>query len=284
MCMAKAVRSTVVIMPPRNLWPSIQALRTRLVEELRSGPHITLAFPFVPENQFPEVASKLRARLSKLQPFSITLQKFDMFSKKKTAILFLDPQVTPSNSLNELQAEIVAEYPLCNDVNKKENGFHPHLSIGNFVGLYARERALDYANNHAKTFADNPITFQVNEIYVLSRNLEDPFEVKEVVKIGDNADIPHFGPKSSEMSNVLFVGNIPREVSFTSDSLKTIFPTCTGTEIITQPYGTSRGVAWVTFETKEEAKKICGEKLPQISVGNPPQQIVILFACQMAYP
>lgn len=127
--------SVINIIPPRELWDSIQNIRTIFIAEARCGPHISFIDPFVLPEHFPEAAELLRSALSHLEPFTMKMNKLNYFVHKSSATLYLDPEFEPVDALQNLLQTIVRIFPQCDDTIKKSKTgiFIPHISIAKVV-------------------------------------------------------------------------------------------------------------------------------------------------------
>eukprot|EP01124_Arcella_intermedia_P004609 TRINITY_DN12612_c0_g1_i1.p1 TRINITY_DN12612_c0_g1~~TRINITY_DN12612_c0_g1_i1.p1 ORF type:complete len:299 (-),score=59.04 TRINITY_DN12612_c0_g1_i1:118-1014(-) len=287
----KVTTTTIIIMPPRKYWDPIQQIRIKNDFELRTGPHITLVYPFVPEKLFPQVIELLEPVLRGVTPFRVTVEELDIFDNDGNATLFLKPAPTPVDAIHKLQETIGKVLPNCRDVEMiTDNGFTPHMAIGGFGGKDAVQNAKDCAIQHAEYFKTHPITFPVAEIYLCSRSGSDPFEVKHVFNLNapryDLINRPYFGPKSPAIPNILYIGNLPRTNQINLQYLKNIFPTATQVQLIMQPDGiTSRGCAWVTYATTEEAHSTLNKMTRKpFKIDNTNSLLIVKLASAMSYP
>lgn len=152
----KTPMTAVVWIPPESGWEPIQALRRRYDRQIdRWMPHVTLVYPFVTRNQFPEAKKKLRAACADFAPFTVRLAQFRYFKESRT--VWLDPE--PADMFRELQAALQRSFPDFDDVSKHPNGFTPHLS----VGQGGAELAADLQS------AWTPIEFEAREVALIWR-------------------------------------------------------------------------------------------------------------------
>jgi len=176
--MTKVYTSAVVIIPPEDKWSSIQTIRTQYDRQIhRWMPHITLIYPFRPENQFNNLETKFSEICCQINSFEITLSKFKYFEHRyKNFTLWLDP--VPNQLIQQLQLEILKIVPDCNDVNKFKEGFNPHLSVGQLQGNNKLKFTL-----HTLQKSWKEITFEVDEIYIISRQNEQKssFEIIKTI-------------------------------------------------------------------------------------------------------
>jgi len=162
--MSKVYSSAVVIIPPKEMWESIQEIRKIYDRNVnRWMPHITLLYPFRPRNQYEEIEKSFSEKCKTIKPFQITLMTFRFFQHSyQKYTLWIDPE--PNNLIIKLQEEILRIVPNCNDVNKYKNGFKPHLSVGQ----------IKRKNKISKILADlqrnwKEVQFNLNEIFFISR-------------------------------------------------------------------------------------------------------------------
>jgi poly(A) polymerase len=177
----------VIIMPPSTQeYTTVQSIRERYEPKLkcgyiRCGPHITLAYPFLPETQFEDTASQLQSALKNFKPFDVTLSTFSHFSQRNNKTFYLEP-TTIGNELIELQGAIQREIPICDDVVKKSKRFVPHLSVATFDNFSELEVERQIIAKDWK-----PVTFHVKEIYLISRKGSanpSKFKIKNIVSLG----------------------------------------------------------------------------------------------------
>jgi len=175
--MNKVYNTAVVIIPPENIWGSIQKIRRKFDRHIdRWMPHITILYPFYPKSEFSWIIKKFSE--IKFESFDIRFEKLDFFHhKKENYTLWLKPG--PPDKIIELQKKLLEYVPECDDVRKFKTGFTPHLSLGQIKGksnLHSVKKELEYNWK--------PLSFIVKDIALIWRNKEnprDPFEVIENV-------------------------------------------------------------------------------------------------------
>ncbi|MBD2340262.1 DUF504 domain-containing protein [Calothrix sp. FACHB-156] len=170
-------QSAVVIIPPDNVLPAIQAIRQRYDARVeRWMAHINLLYGFLSESYFAEAVEIIAPALAQLQPFQITLADFQTFTHRKSSTAWLRPVTQPDNALHELQTVLQNLFPQCNEQSSKTKaGFTPHLSVGQFP---SPEAAL------AELPQWHPISFTVDSIALISRRGDEPFAVRHIVYLG----------------------------------------------------------------------------------------------------
>jgi len=198
-------------------------------------------------------------------------------------MLWLEPQSDPPDAIDNLLNKILKFFPQCNDqIRKSKCGkYIPHLSLARFkteAELLSAKMKLE--ENWT------PISFLVKEIYMMSRIKINPFEVMEVLPLGNDTTPPHFGAGSiltdeSEFYRTLVVCEIPRGIS--DEQLLEIF--------LVENFSACRAevnidIDWkrqhfgvVVFETRQEteraAENFMSKKFPEVYVR---------YLWKMAYP
>jgi len=174
----KTHRSAVVLIPPLEVWPTIQGIRRRYDRQFRRWmPHVTLLYPFRPFEEFEEAAERLSKALLGVEPFELELATFHHFEHNtRTFTLWLAPQ--PAEPLVDLQARLVREFPDCNEVNLHSTGFLPHLSVGQARTREELEVRLALLQTRFR-----PIRFVATEIALIHRGPghRDRFEVESLI-------------------------------------------------------------------------------------------------------
>ena len=170
-------RTAIVIIPPDDILPAIQAIRQRYDARFdRWMPHINLIYGFLPESYFDEAAKIISSALARVEPFTITLNNFETFTHRKSSTAWLRPVVRPETALQELQTLLQQLFPQYNEQSRKsEAGFTPHLSVGQF-------------STPESAFANlpqwYPRSFTVKSIALISRRDDEPFEVRRIINFG----------------------------------------------------------------------------------------------------
>lgn len=132
--MSKVYTTAVVIIPPKEIWGSIQDIHRKYDRHIhRWMPHINLIYPFRPSSEFSKLESLFKTICKKIKSFEISLHRFNYFQHgKQKYTLWLDPK--PGNLIESLQNKLLEIVPNCNDVNLYKNGYAPHLSVGQVQG------------------------------------------------------------------------------------------------------------------------------------------------------
>lgn len=102
----KTHTTAVVLIPPENVQPPIQAIRRihdRNFE--RWMPHITLLYPFAARRDFTEITPALTKAAQQITSFSIELTRFDAFKHRKSCTMFLVPE--PEDEIGQLHKHAI---------------------------------------------------------------------------------------------------------------------------------------------------------------------------------
>jgi 2'-5' RNA ligase len=177
----KTHKTAVVVIPPAEAWPPIQAIRrVHDRQQRRWMPHITLIYPFRPMAEFSALCETLAAVCNHLPPFEITLEVFRFFEHShQSCTIWLAPD--PPEPLIRLQTEVWRLVPDCGEVRDFPGGFTPHLSVGQAPG---RKAALARVKEWQGSWS--PLGFKVSQISLLARNdpPDDVFRVVDVLSLG----------------------------------------------------------------------------------------------------
>ncbi|MFX1329381.1 MAG: 2'-5' RNA ligase family protein [Promethearchaeota archaeon] len=180
--MSKVYTSAVVIIPPQDKWDPIQEIRKLYDRQInRWMPHITLLYPFRPENEYSTLVKEFSEKCKIIRPFEIQLNQFNYFNHgKQRYTLWLNPE--PIELIINLQSKILEIVPECNDANRYKHGFRPHLSIGQIQG---KDKLLEILKRLQCNWRN--IDFLLNQIYFISRekNKTSKFEIKKQIKLQD---------------------------------------------------------------------------------------------------
>jgi 2'-5' RNA ligase len=180
--MKKVYTSAVVIIPPKELWSPIQEIRIKYDRQFnRWMPHITLLYPFKPEEKYNIIMEDYAKICKKIPSFKMTLKKFKYFEhRKQNYTIWIEPE--PSESIKNLQNSILKLDPDCNDVNLHKFGFVPHLSVGQIFG---KTQLLSLIKELNQKWAE--ISFLLEHICFIAREPQknSNFEVKNYIYLGE---------------------------------------------------------------------------------------------------
>jgi 2'-5' RNA ligase len=162
--MNKVYTSACVLIPPKEKWEPIQAIRKKYDRQIKRWmPHINLFYPFPPKSEYEELIKKFSEICRNVDPFEVALKNFRYFHHgHEKYTIWLKPE--PIESIVHLQSLLLKIVPNCNDLNKFEDGFNPHLSVGQIQGKNNILETMNALQNNWK-----PLTFHVELIYFISR-------------------------------------------------------------------------------------------------------------------
>ncbi|BDG05645.1 2'-5' RNA ligase family protein [Anaeromyxobacter oryzae] len=162
--MATTPQSALVLIPPPDVWPPIQAIRRVHDRQVRRWmPHVTLLYPFVHRAALEQATPAARAALGAIPPFEVSLGRFEVFPHRGgTFTVWLAPE--PKEALVALHAALVRAFPRCDDGNRFAGGFTPHLSVGQARG----PEALDEFQRELGGWM--PVVFSARHVTIIVRD------------------------------------------------------------------------------------------------------------------
>ncbi|GJP29412.1 hypothetical protein CLOM_g16677 [Closterium sp. NIES-68] len=163
---AKVHKSAVCVIPPKETWSSIQAIRVVHDKHYKRWmPHMNLLYPFWEDkgDNFRRAAEIIQTALAGTEPFEIQLASFNDFHHGKSCTVWLRP--TPSAPFIVLQSKLEAAFSECNDLSQVvADRFCPHLSVGQWRNKKEAQGAISLFQ---ETWT--PISFQLTCVSLISR-------------------------------------------------------------------------------------------------------------------
>ena len=129
-------------------------------------PHINLIFPFVTEQEFEKIKDTFIDQLKNVNPFTIKLNKISFFPQKQNVNIHLLPH--DDSNLQELYLILIKLLP-----NIKPN-FYPHLTLGQMT-----KEKYENIKTELYQWISEGFEFTINEICLIKRYNNNPFEIKE---------------------------------------------------------------------------------------------------------
>ena len=179
-----SVQSALCIIPPKSIWDSIQNIRkVHDPAYYRWMPHINIFFPFIDEKWFGDIAQYIGDIVHRkgIEPFEITLKEFDCFDRvnkgevpNKYETLFLRPSGC-EREMQKLWNCLKDDWPLC--ANKHGGGFNPHMTMAKGIASLM----LYYKDTFQWQWKE--LSFECNELSLISRRGNDPFVVRHTIPL-----------------------------------------------------------------------------------------------------
>jgi len=178
----KTHRTSVVVIPPPEVWEPIQAIRRQHDRQIhRWMPHVNLLYPFVPREQFDLAVPLLTAACQQVSAFDATLSTFRSFTHASgRSTLWLAPE--PQALFVQLQEVLHLAFPDFNDQSRFSGGFTPHLSVGQVASR--RELQSLTAMLQAEW---QPLPFPIAAVALIWREADGPFQVEHWLSLSQAA-------------------------------------------------------------------------------------------------
>jgi 2'-5' RNA ligase len=165
------VTTALTLVAPQDFHDEINKIRRDYDRAYpRWMPHINFLFPFVSEDQFDTVVSKLEPALKPFGPFELQMSEIGFFTQGKTVTVHIKPK--DDTKVKELFNIIRNVLP---DIKSKHHEFAAHLTIAQFTKAEAPAKM-----EELKKWLGGGFTFDVGYICVLQRSKTDnnvPFSI-----------------------------------------------------------------------------------------------------------
>jgi len=181
----KSHKTALVVIPPKECWPPVQALRERYdARLLRWMPHLSLLYPFAPPDQWERLFPRLIRVCSGLAPFTVRLSRFGHFKHDGGGFSIW---VAPEDPLPlaHLHRELLWAAPGYRDTASFAGGFQPHLSLGQVARRASLAKLMEQFQQDWQ-----PLEFEVRQVLLLRRGdpPEDSFGVVRGFALGADAE------------------------------------------------------------------------------------------------
>jgi RNA 2',3'-cyclic 3'-phosphodiesterase len=178
----KTHRTSVVVIPPQEVWEPIQAIRRQHDRQIhRWMPHVNLLYPFLPREQFDLAVPRLTAACQQVPAFDAILSTFRSFTHASgRSTLWLAPE--PQALFAQLQEVLHTAFPDYDDQSRFAGGFTPHLSVGQVASR--RELRSLTATLQAEW---QPLPFSIAAVALIWREADGPFQVEHWLSLSHTA-------------------------------------------------------------------------------------------------
>lgn len=169
-------RTAVAWLPPDEVWPAIQDVRTTHDPAIhRWPPHVNVLFGFVAEADFDRALPLLAEAAAEVAPFEVRLDGVHTFGHRDDATVWLDP-AGDTAGWHDLHQALRRRFPRCRG---RHEGFTPHLTLGR-----SRDPQRVATESAARLRGVGDQAFDVGELVVLSRRGTEPMRVRAAVALG----------------------------------------------------------------------------------------------------
>ena len=159
---------------------------------------MNIFFPFIDEQWFDDIAKYIGGiiRRNGIRSFEVKLAEFDVWDRVKSGLVtgmqtvFLKPSGCDTE-MQELWDCLKGEWPICAGKHG-DSEFHPHLTCGKYSVTalmdqsYAHPRGL-LGTMNSQWKEKGSLSFECNELCLISRRGNDPFVVRHRIPLLPNA-------------------------------------------------------------------------------------------------
>ncbi len=177
----KTHRTSVVAIPPHEVWEPIQAIRRQHDRQIhRWMPHVNLLYPFLPREHFDTALPVLQHACQRVSAFAVTLAAFRSFTHASgRGTIWLDPE--PKDDFVCLQATLQDAFPNYDNQSRFSGGFTPHLSVGQTASRRAMRPLIT-----ALQSAWEPLRFSLTAIALIWRETDGPFQIEQWIPLASS--------------------------------------------------------------------------------------------------
>ena len=171
------VTTALTLVAPSEFHDKINEVRSKYDRAYpRWMPHVNFLFPFVSEDQFDTIVSKLGPALKNFGAFEFEMNEIGSFSQGKTVTVHMLSK--DDSKLKELFHIIRKELP---EIKPKHEEFAAHLTIGQFTKAEAPAKI-----EELKKWLGKGFTFNIGYICILQRSKTDnnvPFTINKKIML-----------------------------------------------------------------------------------------------------
>ena len=105
-----------------------------------------------------------------MQPFQVTLEKFELFKHKKSATLWLQPVTDDPLAFDRLQAALQDAVPECHEQRTKHgNQFTAHMTVTHFDLTTVTFDECEKLRDELQQAWVSPVTFVCDQVHIMTR-------------------------------------------------------------------------------------------------------------------
>jgi 2'-5' RNA ligase len=171
--------TALVVIIPVEFHDSINFWRSQYDKAYpRWMPHITLYYPFVSVDQFPDVTERIQAAVRGFGSFELNFNRVSHFPQKNKSTIHL--RVENDTKLQELFNDQIK--PALSEIKISHPTFVPHLTLAQTD----KRNTNQMVNQIQEYFNDKSMKITVSEIYLINRSETDPcipFSIHSTIRL-----------------------------------------------------------------------------------------------------
>lgn len=168
--------------PEFLLYSSIQEIRKNGDKSYCRWPiHINLLFPFIKATST-EIQTKISTICTTIQPFTITLEKFNYLEHKNSCTVYLEIAEGKDKIIN-LHNLLIEEFTQCKKEDERVGGYFPHLTVAQ---TKSPQEAISLIEKLSLSWKCNKIKVNLDKIHWLQRDKNTAFSTKLEFFLGSN--------------------------------------------------------------------------------------------------